>query len=164
MVFGIVRDTSAHAVLGNARRPSRGIEQFFGTRRQSCQDRLATAVSAALEEEGIKMTGFVLAAVDLGRTGEVIQATVRARYELERERAEAQTRTLRARNDADLQKQLSARCDDAWRYRETDLWREMVTRTETLNVALRAAPGPAPFAARVADDTPPDRTDQGSSA
>ena len=83
----------------------------------------------------------MLGAVDLGRTGEVIQATVRARYELERERAEAATRTARALNDADLQKQMSTPSDDAWRYRETDLWRDLVARTDALNVALRAGPG-----------------------
>ena len=30
--------------------------------------------------------------------------------------------------------------DDAWRYRETDLWRELVARTEGLNVAVAARP------------------------
>lgn len=146
-VFGIVRDTSARAVLGVLAEHPDGIEQFFGARRQACEERLARAVGDALAADGITMTGFVLGAVDLGRTGEVIQATVRARYELERERAEAETRVVRARNDADLQKQLSSPADDAWRYRETDLWRELVTRTEALNVALRAGPGPAPAAA-----------------
>ncbi len=160
-VFGIVRDTSARAVLGTLAEHHDGIEQFFGARRQECEQRLAHAVRDALEADGIKMTGFVLGAVELGRTGEVIQATVRARYELERERAEAETRSLRAQNDADLQKQLSAPSDDAWRYRETDLWRELVTRTEALNVALRAGPGPAPAAAPAEIGAPAEPIDQG---
>lgn len=157
-VFGIVRDTSTRAVLGALAEHHDGIEQFFGAQRQACEQRLATAVRDALESDGIKMTGFVLGAVDLGKTGEVIQATVRARYELERERAEADTRTVRAQNDADLQKQMGTPSDDAWRYRETDLWRELVGRTEALNVALRAGPGPAPGAAAAATpiDTPID--------
>src|SRR6478672_1633984 len=145
-VFSIVRDQTARAVLGALADVDHGIEQFFGEQRLACERRLADAVRGALTAHGILMTGFVLGAVELGRTGEVIQATVRARYELERERAEAETRTLRALNDADLQKQLSTPSDDAWRYRETDLWRELVNRTEALNVALRAGPGPAPAA------------------
>jgi hypothetical protein len=48
--------------------------------------------------------------------------------------------------------------DDAWRYRETDLWRELVLRTEALQVALRAGPGAAGLTNAVvepllADDT-----------
>lgn len=140
-VFGIVRDVSTRAVLSTLAEHHDGIEQFFGAQRRDCEQRLATAVRDALAADGITMTGFVLGAVDLGRTGEVVQATVRARYELERERAEADTRTLRAQNDADLQKHV-APSDSAWRYRETDLWRELVARTEGLNVAVAARPLP----------------------
>jgi hypothetical protein len=145
-VFSIVRDQTARAVLGALADVEHGIEQFFGDERLACERRLADAVRAALTAHDIQMTGFVLGPVDLGKTGEVIQATVRARYELERERAEAETRTARALNDADLQKQMTTPSDDAWRYRETDLWRELVARTEALNVALRAGPGPTPVA------------------
>jgi hypothetical protein len=141
-VFGIVRDVSTRTVLSTLAEHHDGIEQFFGAQRRDCEQRLATAVRDALEADGIVMTGFVLGAVDLGRTGEVVQATVRARYELERERAEAETRTLRAQNDADLQKHVTP-SDDAWRYRETDLWRELVARTDGLNVAVAARPLPS---------------------
>ncbi len=163
-VFGIVRDTSTRAVLSTLAEHHDGIEQFFGAQRQDCEQRLARSVRDALEADGIIMTGFVLGSVDLGRTGEVIQATVRARYELERERAEAETRTLRAQNDADLQKHLSTPSDDAWRYRETDLWRELVARTEGLNVALGARPLPAPGAgtAHEPPTVPPEMTPPGS--
>lgn len=140
-VFGVVRDVSTRAVLSTLAEHHDGIEQFFGAQRRECEQRLATAARDALEADGISMTGFVLGAVDLGRTGEVVQATVRARYELERERAEAETRTLRAQNDADLQKHVTPN-DDAWRYRETDLWRELVARTAGLNVAVAARPLP----------------------
>ena len=153
-VFGIVRDSSSRAVLQTLAEHHDGIEQFFGAQRQACEQRLAMAVRDALEADAIAMTGFVLGAIDLGRTGEVVQATVRARYELERERAEAETRTLRATNDTDLQKQLGTPADDAWRYRETDLWRELVARAEGLNVALGARPLPAP-----GGTTPPDHAE-----
>jgi len=48
---------------------------------------------------------------------------------------------LEAFNDADLQQHLTDSNDAAWRYRETDLWRELVQRTGALSVALRAGPG-----------------------
>ncbi len=156
-VFGVVRDVTTRAVLSTLAEHHDGIEQFFGAQRRDCEQRLATAVRDALEADSIVMTGFVLGAVDLGRTGEVVQATVRARYELERERAEAQTRELRAQNDADLQKHVTP-SDDAWRYRETDLWRELVARTDGLNVAVAARPLPAAAA------TTPDATGAGGTA
>jgi regulator of protease activity HflC (stomatin/prohibitin superfamily) len=160
-VFGVVRDQSARAVRGTLCDTGFDIEQFFGAKRTACEERLADAVREALQAEGIKMTGFVLGAVDLGKTGDVIQATVRARYELERERAEAETRAVRALNDANLEERLGAPSDAAWRYRETDLWRDLVERTGALQVALRAGPGPTP-AGRTAVD-PPNPIDQGSS-
>ena len=43
---------------------------------------------------------FLLGVVDLGRTGEVIQATYGRGYELEQEKAEAATRIARVVNDA----------------------------------------------------------------
>lgn len=141
-VFGVVRDQSARAVRATLCDTDFGIEQFFGADRTTCEERLTEAVRKALGAEGMKVTGFVLGAVELGKTGEVIQATVRARYELERERAEAETRAVRALNDASLEEQLGAPSDAAWRYRETDLWRDLVERTTALQVALRAGPGP----------------------
>jgi hypothetical protein len=103
---------------------------------------------------------LVLGTVDFGRTGEVIQATVRARHELEREQAEAATRLARALNDADLQQKMTTSGEAAWRYRETDLWRDLVQRTEALSIALRAGPGSAPGGFSVIDDQNTDGTVQ----
>jgi hypothetical protein len=109
-----------------------------------------------LAENGIELTGFRLGTPDLGRTGEVIQATLRARLELERERAEAATRLARAVNDAELDARLPAATVGAWRYRETDLWAELVQRTEALQVALRAVgPGETNGSQRVGQEPPP---------
>jgi regulator of protease activity HflC (stomatin/prohibitin superfamily) len=156
-VFGVVRDQSARAVRGTLSDVGFDIEQFFGAKRTACEERLAKAVREALQAEGINMTGFVLGAVDLGKTGDVIQATVRARYELEREKAEAETRAVRALNDANLEERLGAPSDAAWRYRETDLWRDLVERTNALQVALRAGPGPTAQERTGADPAnPPD--------
>ena len=159
-VFGVVRDQSARAVRGTLCDTGFDIEQFFGAKRTACEELLAKAVRDALQADGINVTGFVLGAVDLGKTGDVIQATVRARYELEREKAEAETRAVRALNDANLEERLGAPSDAAWRYRETDLWRDLVERTNALQVALRAGPGPTPAERRATDPANP--PDQGS--
>ena len=140
-VFGIVRDESNRALRNALGDPSFGVDSLFGPARESCQTDLGTAIGEALDADGIRLTGFSLSTVDLGRTGEVIGATVRAKYELEREAAEAATRMVRALNDAELQEKLTTPGEAGWRYRETDLWQELVQRSERLQVSLRAEPG-----------------------
>jgi len=117
-IFGVVRDETSRAVRNTLADPGFGVESLFGTARATCQDALSVAVGKALETDGIKVTAFVLGAVDLGRTGEVIQATVRARHELEREQAEAAARLARALNDTDLQTKLTSTEGAAWPYRK----------------------------------------------
>ena len=56
----------------------------------------------ASRPSGLVVTMFNLGDLDLGRAGDVIQATVRARLELQREEAEAAMRMARARIDAEL--------------------------------------------------------------
>ena len=140
-IFGIVRDECTRSVVTTLGSPDMGIDNLFGAAREKCEDRLRDSIGATLAAEGIELTSLLLGVSDLGRTGEVIQATVRARYELEREQAEAATRMARALNDAELQQHMTSSSDEAWRYRETDLWRDLVQRTEALQVALRAGPG-----------------------
>jgi regulator of protease activity HflC (stomatin/prohibitin superfamily) len=159
-IFGIVRDESSRAVMNTLGDPEFSIDSLFGSARQATEERLAAAVGEALEADGINVTALVLGTVDLGRTGEVIQATVRARHELEREQAEAATRLARALNDADLQQKMTTSGEAAWRYRETDLWRDLVQRTEALSVALRAGPGSAPGGFSVIDEQNTDGTTQ----
>lgn len=90
------------------------------------------ASSAPARESCQRAIAAKLSTVDLGRTGEVIGATVRAKYELDREKAEAATRLARALNDAELQEKLTGRSEAGWRYRKTDLWRD---RAKPLRVA-----------------------------
>lgn len=141
--FGIVRDETSRAVITTLGASEIRLDSLFGPARGDCENRLREAASTALATDGIELTSLLLGPIDLGRTGEVIQATVRAHYELEREQAEAATRMTRALNDAKLQEQLTSSSNDAYRYRETDLWRDLVQRTEALQVALRAGPGQA---------------------
>lgn len=155
-VFGFVRDETAAAVTRTLRHTEVEVDDLVGSALGRCQEELRGAVAAALAENGIELTRFRLETPDLGRTGEVIQATLRARLELDRERAEAATRLARAVNDADLDARLPAATAGAWRYRETDLWSELVQRTEALQVALRAVgPGDVSGAERAGREHPP---------
>jgi len=141
-VMGVVRDDSARAVAAALGAEQVGVDSLFGAARPQCAAAVAQAVTDALSADGLEVTTFVLGAVDLGRTGEVIQATVRARLDLEQEQAAAATRVARAVNDAQLEGHLTPASEAAWRYREPDLWRELVARTQGLQVAMRpAGPG-----------------------
>ena len=83
------------------------------------------------------MALFAFGDLDLGPTGDVIQAIVRARLELEREQAESATRVARARSDAELEPYLAQDTTEAaLRYREVDLWRELLRSRD------RRPPGP----------------------
>jgi hypothetical protein len=140
-VFGIVRDASSAAISAALRDPAIGIDDLFGAPLEICQKSVAAAVAESLDSSGIELSAFLLGAAEFGRTGDVIQATLRARHELQREQAEAPTRLARAANDANLQENLTLSNEEAWRYRESDLWGELVQRTQALQVAVRP-PGP----------------------
>lgn len=134
-LFGLVRDRSAQVVGSALARPDRGVDDLFGDARERCRQAIADELSEALSGDGFEVTSFALGEIDLGRTGEVIQAVSRAPYELAREETSAAVRLAQAKNDAEL-----AADGDPRRYRETDLWRELVVRRETLNVTLAAGP------------------------
>lgn len=136
-IFPVVRDVCAQATADVLGDPAMGISDLFGTDRHASEQQLTEAVRQALVGCGVELTGFGLGRVDLGRTGEVIQATLRARYELDREQAEADTRMARARNDAALRTMMGGNwLDSPWRYREPDLWNDLIDRTNTVHVAL----------------------------
>ena len=157
-VYGIVRDASSAAVGATLRDPAIGVDDMFGAPLEVCQKSVGAAVANALDAHGIELTAFLLGAAEFGRTGDVIQATLRARHELEREQAEAPTRLARAANDADLQQNLTLSNEDAWRYRETDLWGELVRRTQVLNIAMRP-PGPGVVGISSSDRAAPGPTE-----
>jgi len=142
-VHGLVRDESGRAVSRALSDPAVTVGTLFGSARSDTETRLAEAVTTALEEHGLRVTGFVLGPVDLGRTGEVIQATVRAGFELALEEAEAATRIAQAQNDGRLEQEITTLREDAWRYRESDLWRDLVQRSDGVQVGRRR-PGYGP--------------------
>jgi regulator of protease activity HflC (stomatin/prohibitin superfamily) len=125
-LWAAVRDVSGRTLRAALSEPQVGIDDLFGPARQSLEGVLAAAVGAALAADGFETTLFCLGDLDLGRTGEVIQATVRARHELAQEEAEAATRLARVRIDAELEPFLAnVASGAALRYREVDVWREL---------------------------------------
>lgn len=146
-IFGIVRDVSGLVITTALGRAGTGVADVIGEARETSQAAVADQLGTALADDGFELVSFVLGGIDLGRTGEVIQAVSRAPHELDFEQAMAAVRLAQATNDAEL----VAADADPWRYRETDLWRELIARREILNVGLQggprvpgAAPGPGP--------------------
>jgi hypothetical protein len=156
-LWAAVRDETARTVRASLADPSIGLDDLFGTARAGLEARLSEDVTAALAALGFDVTMFSLGDLDLGRTGEVIQATARARHEVEREEAEAAMRMARARVDADLAPYLgSPATDAAIRYREVDSWRELARATGYVQQAINR-PGAleAPTAAAAPPPEPP---------
>jgi hypothetical protein len=162
-IWPAVRDASGRvvrAVLGEARF---GVDDLFGTARLELEQALTDALREALAADGFVVTLFALGDIDLGRTGEVVQATVRARLELAREEAEAAMRVARARIDADLRPFVDpVTSAAALRYREVDTWRDLADQRSAVMAAPRppAIPSPAP-----AEPPPPaDAAEDGAAA
>ena len=159
-LWATVRDETARTVRTSLADPSLGLDDLFGNARAGLEERLGNDVSTALAALGFVVTMFSLGDLDLGRTGEVIQATARARHELEREEAEAAMRTARAKIDADLAPYLgSPATDAAIRYREVDSWQELARATGYVHQAMGRAgvpesPPPPPAGAPSAEPPP----------
>jgi hypothetical protein len=144
-LWAVVRDESSRALATELSDPACTIDDLFGTARVELEERLGAAVARVLDDDGLVMTSFSLGSVDLGRAGELIQAAARARLELAREEAEAATRIARVRHDAELAPYLAGVGEAALRYRQTDVWRDLVQRSEAMTVAVPGISGAAPI-------------------
>lgn len=147
-----VRDVSGRALRHRLGDPDVGLDDLFGDRRNALEDQIGEAVGETLQEEGVVVTMFAFGDVDLGRAGEVIQATLRARLELEREQAESAVRMARAKIDAELEPYMATLSDAALRYREVDVWRDLV---QTQPERALPAPGRPMFTWSSAEVTEP---------
>jgi regulator of protease activity HflC (stomatin/prohibitin superfamily) len=147
-IWSAVRDASSRAVRASLGDPAVGIADLLGDSRRLVEGRLADAVGEVLAADGFEVALFTLEDTELGRTGEVIQATVRARYELEREQAEHATRVAEVQSDAALGEYLGADgASVALRYRELGVWREIITTPaggSAMAVAARPTVGAPP--------------------
>ena len=128
-IWTAVQDESARAVRAALAKPGVVVDDLFGPARVELERGVRDDVASALAESGFDLTMFGLGDVDLGETGEVIQATARARLELEREVAEEATRIARADIDVKLGPHLTGPAiETALRYREIDAWRQVAQR------------------------------------
>jgi regulator of protease activity HflC (stomatin/prohibitin superfamily) len=146
----LVRDVSARAVGEALRDDAITAADLFGSRRSMLESGIESHLREVLAERGLLVDMFSLREIDLGRLGDVIQETVAATAELEREQALAEVRSLRARNDAALDDDLRTASPALLRYlqieasrRFTDKWDG---RTTTLPERAADPVGPAPSA------------------
>jgi len=142
-IWSAARDVSAAAVAATLAGPDTTVEVFFAEARAELEATLRGAVTEALADAGLIVTSFSLGTVDLGRHGDVIQATVRARLEAAREEADAVTRLLRVRHDADLAPYLAGIGESALGYRQNEVWRELAQRADPPALTVPTRPAPA---------------------
>ena len=138
-LFGVVRDQVARVLIRELGDPSLTVDELVEPAREGHETSMTAAVAAAVAPLGFEVRFFALGAVDLGRTGELIQQISRARHERELEQVDAATRLARAGHDAELQVSAAQVDEASWRYREADLWRELAHRSGGLQLALRVA-------------------------
>jgi regulator of protease activity HflC (stomatin/prohibitin superfamily) len=138
-IWAAIRDLSALSVRSALNAPDLSVDDLFGPARHELVTSITERVRAELLPHGFEVATFSIDEVDLGRAGEVIQAAVRARLELERERAENEMRVERARCDAEVASVLAGvPADAALRYREADVWREVGADVAQMNAGLGA--------------------------
>ena len=134
-LWSAVRDNSARSLRMSLSDLSVGIDDLFGSSRAELESKLGKALESSLGDDGFELMLFSLGDIELGRTGDVIQATARARLEREREEAEAATRLAEVQTDVGLAPHLAAAVegvemhgslDAALRYRELGLWRDLI--------------------------------------
>jgi regulator of protease activity HflC (stomatin/prohibitin superfamily) len=163
-IWTAVRDISGRAVRSGLGESDVGIDRLFGTARAELEQKIGESVGETLNGDGMVVTMFAIGDVELGRTGAVIQATVRARLELEQEEAEAAVRMARARIDAELEPYLASVPDAALRYREVDVWRDLVHARPERAIQVPGRPPavvPTPESAEAQQDSAPaEQSDQ----
>jgi regulator of protease activity HflC (stomatin/prohibitin superfamily) len=160
-VWAALRDVTRRTVLAELNDDTMAIDDVYGAGFRALEQRLGAAVEEALAATGFQMKMFNLREVDLGETGEVIQAIVRADAELEREQAFAKVRRVRLENDAAISSLLDGVDGDMLlRYRQIEAWRDILHRWDgeqpipsalTMPLLTPAAAPPA-----VAGDLTPD--------
>lgn len=124
----LVRDETRRVAVAVCAEPRFGVDHSYGAGYAELEAALSAATAEALSAHGFEQVSYHLLDVDLGPIGEVMQATVRAKAELELERAAAAVRALRAEHDAATASLLGELTDEVLRYRRIELGREALQR------------------------------------
>jgi regulator of protease activity HflC (stomatin/prohibitin superfamily) len=154
-LWSALRDTTRSALLAEVGNAQVTIDDVYGDRFAALEERLTTALRGALGTIGFQLRMFSLREIDLGETGEVVQAIVRADTELEREQALAKVRKARLENDAAMSPLLDGVDGELLlRYRQIEAWRDILHRWDgdqpipsALTMPLLTAANPTPAAA-----------------
>jgi regulator of protease activity HflC (stomatin/prohibitin superfamily) len=160
----LVRDQSRRVIIDELATDAYGIDDAFSTARDQLESKLAARVIESFHDDGFEVGMFNLRGIDFGSVDEVIAGTVRAKAELELEKADARVRKLRVENEAKTTAQLASSLTDAvLRYRQIELGREALQRWDGRivigdNAVARAAASP-PGAAESTDAAQQSTTD-----
>ena len=155
-----VRDRSRQVVIDTFASADLDYLDTFADRRIALQTRLGDAIGAGMRADGFDVVLFTLRDVDLGPVGEMLQDTSRRRAELEREEAAGAVRRARVRNDAAANAEIAEGLDEAvLRYRQIELWREVVDRWDGHGMLPALSTGAGTGAAAGAAMPPPPAAD-----
>ncbi len=128
-IWAALRDVTRSTMLAEIGNGAASIDDAYGVEFAELEQRLTTALGPALGNVGFELKMFSLREIDLGDTGDVIQATVRADAELEREQAFAKVRTARLENDVAVSSLVEGLDGDILlRYRQIETWRDIMQR------------------------------------
>jgi regulator of protease activity HflC (stomatin/prohibitin superfamily) len=128
-IWPALRDTTRRTLIAAASDPDVTIGDVFGDGFSALEQRFAGVLGDALAEMGFALTMFSLREIDLGETGDVIQSTLRADVELQREQALAEVRKARLENDASLSGLLGdVDTDVMLRYRQIEALAQILER------------------------------------
>jgi regulator of protease activity HflC (stomatin/prohibitin superfamily) len=134
-IWTILRDTSRSTLIATTVAPDVTIDDAFGERFLALEKRLTEALTSSLERVGFELTSFSLREIDLGATGDVIQGTLRATAEVERETARAALRRIRVASDVELSPLLEGTGGDLLlRYQQVESWEDLVQRWNGGNI------------------------------
>ncbi|TFH21210.1 MAG: hypothetical protein E4H05_00630, partial [Acidimicrobiales bacterium] len=128
-IWSALRDTTRKSLIAEAGSSKVTVDDVFGGKYSALEQRLGKALGKALGDIGFELKMFNLREIDLGETGEVIQSTLRADAELEREQAFATVRKARLENDASMRELLADVDGDVMlRYRQIEALAQILQR------------------------------------
>ncbi len=128
-IWAALRDTSRRLAITEARASGVTAADAVGRGYGALEQRINKGLKRSLGDIGFELHMFNVRELDLGDTGEVIQAAVRADAELQREQAMAEVRRTQAANDAALVADVPGLdFDQVLRYRQIEAWRELTER------------------------------------
>lgn len=143
-----MRDNVRAALAVALAQPDVTLDSLHPGQRQELEQQLKQRLAETLAADGTELAGFSLGAVDLGRAGETVQATLRARLGLAREEAHAALQRLRVQHDAELTSRLAEVGETPLRYREAEMWRDLAFRSDGVGVSVPLPSGSPPRRSR----------------